>query len=234
MQTISWMRISGLAAAATLAIAGPAMAGGTISGKVKFEGAAPKRATLDMAADPVCAAAHSAPVLAENIVVTDGALQFAFIYLKTVSGTHPAPSEPSIIDQKGCQYLPHVVGIQVGQPMKFLNNDQTLHNVHGMPKLSPQFNFAMPKFVKQKETKFDAEEVMVAVKCDVHPWMSGSIGVLTHPFYAVSAADGSFAIKNVPAGDYDVVVWQEKLGTKEAKVTVAEGGTATLDFSYAG
>ncbi len=234
MQTISWMRISGLAAAATLAIAGPAMAGGTISGKVKFEGVAPKRATLDMAADPVCAAAHSAPVLAENIVVTDGALQFAFIYLKTVSGTHPAPGEPSIIDQKGCQYLPHVVGIQVGQPMKFLNSDQTLHNVHGMPKLSPQFNFAMPKFVKQKETKFDAEEVMVAVKCDVHPWMSGSIGVLTHPFYAVSAADGSFAIKNVPAGDYDVVVWQEKLGTKEAKVTVAEGGTATLDFSYAG
>ena len=234
MQTMSWMRSCALAAAATLALAGPAMAGGTIAGKIKFDGTAPKRATLDMAADPVCAAAHPSPAFADNVVVNDGALQYAFIYLKSVPGTHPAPGEPSVINQLGCQYVPHVAGVQIGQPMKFTNSDQTLHNVHGMPKINTPFNFAMPKFVKQKETKFTAEELMVAVKCDVHPWMAGYIGVLTHPFFAVSGADGSFKIENVPAGEYDVVVWQEKLGTKEAKVKVDEGGSATADFSFAG
>ncbi len=234
MQTMSFIRSCGLAAAAMVALAGPAMAGGTITGKIKFDGTAPKRATLDMAADPVCAAAHPSPALADDVVVNDGALQYAFVYLKSVPGTHAAPGEPSVINQQGCQYIPHIAGVQIGQPMKFTNSDQTLHNVHGMPKVNTPFNFAMPKFVKQKETKFTAEELMVAVKCDVHPWMAGYIGVLPHPFFAVSGADGSFKIENIPAGEYDVVVWQEKLGAKEAKVKVDEGGSATADFNYAG
>ena len=123
--------------------------------------------------------------------------------------------------------------LQVGQPLKFTNSDQTLHNVHGMPKVNAPWNFAMPKFVKQKENKdLTKPEVMIHVKCDVHPWMSGYVGVLEHPFFAVTGKDGSFTIEGLPPGEYTVEAWQEKLGAQTAKVKVDAGAAAKQDFTF--
>lgn len=219
------------------ALAVPALAGaqGKVTGKVTFSGTPPKPAKLKMDADPVCAAAHPDGATAEDIVVGEGGgLQNVFIYVKEdVAGDFPAKSEPAVVNQKGCLYSPRVVGIQTGQPLKFLNSDPTLHNVHGMPKNNPGWNFAMPKFVKQKETKdLTKPEIMVAVKCDVHPWMAGYVGVLDHPFFAVSKADGTYTIEGLPPGEYTIEAWQEKLGTQTSKVKVDAGGTANADFTF--
>lgn len=230
----SYWRLGALAILA-VAVAMPTVAGaeGKVSGKVTFEGDPPKRKRLRMDADPVCAASHDGPVLAEEVVVGDGGgLQNVFVYVKEVSGDFPAPAEPAVLDQKGCHYTPHVLGVQIGQEVKILNSDKTLHNVHGMPKINAGFNFAMPKFVKKKDHKFDDAETMVKVKCDVHPWMSSYIGVLPHPFFAVTGEDGSFEIAGLPAGDYTLIAWQEKLGTQEAQISVAADGAASQDFSF--
>jgi plastocyanin len=223
-----------LAFAATLLAPAIAGAQGKVSGKATFSGTPPAAAKLKMDADPVCAAAHPGGATAEDLVVGDGGgLQNVFVYVKEVPGNFPAKAEPAVIDQKGCLYTPRVVGLQTGQPLKFLNSDPTLHNVHGMPKNNPGWNFAMPKFVKQKETKdLTKPEVMVAVKCDVHPWMAGYVGVLPHPFFAVTKADGSYTIEGLPPGEYEIIAWQEKLGQQTSKVKVDAGGAATADFAF--
>jgi hypothetical protein len=230
--------MKGIVAAAALLLL-PALAAaqdGTITGKITLDGTPPAPVKLKMDADPVCAEAHaSAPATAEEIVTgSGGTLQNVFVYVKDGLGDKkfPAPTDPVVMEQKGCQYHPHVFGVQVGQPLKILNDDGTLHNIHGMPKNSAQFNFAMPKFVKQKETTFTAPEVMVAIKCDVHPWMSGYAGVVPHPFFAVSGADGTYTIKGLPPGDYTIEAWQEKLGTQTQKVTVGAKESKTADFKF--
>ena len=220
-----------LALTAMVALPTASLAGGTVKGKASYTGAPPAPTKLAMDADPVCAAAHTTPVMSEEVVVKDGGLQNVFVYL-TGAPSKPAPTTPVTIDQQGCQYHPHVLGIQVGQPLQILNSDQTLHNIHGMPKKNPQFNFAMPKFVKQKETTFATPETMVAVKCDVHPWMAGTVFVMDNPFFAVTGADGTFTIPGLPAGDYTVDAWHEKYGTQNAKAKVDANGTATADFKF--
>jgi plastocyanin len=224
-------------AAVAAAVLAPGLAGaqGKITGKVTFSGTPAAAAKLKMDADPVCAAAHPGGAPAEDIVVGDGgAMQNVFVYVKEgVSGNFPAKAEPAVVDQKGCLYMPRVVGLQVGQPLKFLNSDPTLHNVHGMPKINAPWNYAMPKFVKQKENKdLTKPEIMIHVKCDVHPWMSGYVGVLSHPFFATTGKDGSFTIEGLPPGEYTVEAWQEKLGAQTAKVKVDAGGAATSDFTF--
>ena len=119
-----------------------------------------------------------------------------------------------------------------GQKIKILNNDGTLHNIHPKPKVNKEFNRAMPKFLKEIIVTMDKPEVMIPVRCDVHPWMSGHIGVTSHPFYGVSDGSGTFTLKDVPAGTYTVTAWHEIFGTKSAEVTVAEGGSVAADFTY--
>lgn len=209
---------------------------GTLSGKAVFNGTAPAANKLDMNADPTCASAHSGPVASEEVIVNaNGTLKNVFVYVKEgLDGkTFPAPVAAVDLDQKGCRYTPHVFGVQVGQPVNIINSDATLHNVHGMPKASKEFNIGMPIQNMKLARKFDAPEVMVKFKCDVHPWMSAYAGVVTHPFFAVTGDEGTFEIKDLPAGTYVVEAWHEKYGVQIQSLTVTDAAQ-TADFTFAG
>ncbi|MBI4000033.1 MAG: carboxypeptidase regulatory-like domain-containing protein [Candidatus Omnitrophica bacterium] len=143
------------------------------------------------------------------------------------------PTIPITLDQKGCQYHPHVLGVQVGQPFEMVNSDPTLHNIHSLAEKSAQFNLGMPIENMRLKKKFENPEIMVKLKCDVHPWMSAYIGVLSHPFFSVSGSDGAFEIKDLPAGEYTIEAWHEKYGTQTQKITVGEE-SATADFTFNG
>lgn len=214
----------------------PATAG-KITGKIAFEGTAPEPELIDMAAEPTCQEQYPDGAFTENVVVNDnGTLANVFVYVKSgLEGkTFATPSEPVVLDQKGCRYHPHVLGVQTNQPIVIRNSDTFLHNIHPQPKNSRPFNIGQPKEGMETEKAFSAAEIMVPVGCDVHDWMSAYIGVVDHPYFAVTGSDGSFEIPNLPPGDYVVEAWHEQYGTQEMKVTVAEKQSATADFTFKG
>src|SRR5262249_11292399 len=157
-----------------------------------------------------------------------------FVYIKSGLGTRvfPLPSSPVEIDQKGCVYTPRVAGAQTGQTIEFVNSDPIMHNVHSTPADVKSWNLNLPKQGVEREVKVAKPEVMIPMKCDVHPWMRGYLGVLDHPYFAVTGADGKFTLPNVPAGEYVVASWHEKFGTKEQSVTVAAKETKDIGFAY--
>ncbi len=208
---------------------------GTLKGHVKYDGKPPKKKRLRMDADPVCGSSHSGPVYSENFkMAKDGSMAEALVYLKDVSYDGGIPSEPAVLDQKGCIYMPHVFGMVAGQELLIKNSDATLHNIHSMPKVNKEFNFAMPKVVKEKKSTFSLSEPdPFYIKCDVHPWMKSWVLVSDHPFFAVTDENGNFSIEGIPAGTYEVVCWQEKFGkrTITKKVTIGDGDT-TENFVF--
>ena len=207
----------------------------TLSGTVTFTGTAPNFKEIKMDADPICLTKHTEPVYPESLVLGDGnTMGNVFVQIKSglAKQAYPAPAEPVVLDQKGCQYTPHVAGIMVGQTLKILNPDGTLHNVHALSKVNAEFNLAMPKFRTETTKTFDKVEPMFAFKCDVHPWMTAWVTVLDHPFFSVTGKDGKFSITNLPAGTYEVEAWHEKLGTQAQTVTVADADTA-ISFTFA-
>jgi plastocyanin len=212
--------------------------GATITGTVKLDGAAPANKAIAMDADPVCKSAHSSPAMEDHWVTGEGGvLANAFVYIKDgLGGKTYAPVGGDVtLDQHGCQYEPHVFGVMVGQKVIIKNSDQTLHNVHAHGEKNEQFNEGQPAGSPVKEKTMDKVEVMVPIKCDVHGWMNCYAGVLNHPFFAVTKADGKFEIKGVPAGEYTVTVWHETLDGKgvsvDQKVTVAAKDSKTVDFA---
>jgi hypothetical protein len=206
-----------------------------VTGNVKFDGDAPKMKKIKMDADPKCAEMHEdEPPTSEEIVVNDnGTLRNVFVYVKSgLEGkTFEPPKTPVEITQEGCLYKPRVFGMMAKQPLKIRNDDDTLHNVHAMPTKSKEFNIGQPNKGMETTRTFASPEVMVKFKCDVHPWMAAYVGVLDHPFFATTGEDGSFTIKDLPAGTYEVVAWHEKLGEQSAKVTVADA-PVTQDFTF--
>ena len=225
--------LTGLAVSLTLAC-GAAFAG-DVTGTITYTGKVPTLKPIAMDADPVCKSKHATPVPSEALVLGAGnTMGNVMVRVKgPVQGSFPVPATPVVIDQKGCQYHPHVLGIRVGQTLQLRNSDGLLHNVHALPKVNTPFNMAMPANRLTAESKFGKEEGMFLVKCDVHGWMSAYVGVFANPFFSVSGTDGKYKISGLPPGTYEIEAWHEKLGTQTTKVTVADNKPAAANFSFA-
>jgi plastocyanin len=203
--------------------------------KAPFEGTAPAPEKIKADADPKCKLMHPQGLDADQVLVNaNGTLKNVFVYAKEgVSGPFEAPKEPVVFDQAGCRYSPKVFGIQTGQPLEIRNSDDTLHNVHALAKNNKEFNLGMPiKGMKLKKV-FDKPEVMVKIKCEVHPWMGAYAGVLEHPFYGVTGDDGSAQIKDLPPGEYTIEAWHEKYGAQSQAVTVTDQDQE-ISFAFKG
>ena len=228
--------VAGAALGAAICGAGQVAAAGTITGTAVYDGKVPNLKPLSVAAEPICAKKHE--TVPNEALVLGAGNAMANVVVRVVSGlpagkTWPAPQTPVTMDQNGCQYVPHVMGIMVGQPFKVLNSDGILHNVHALPKVNATFNMAMPPTRKEASATFGKAEGMFVIKCDVHPWMQSYMGVFSDPFFAVTGTDGKFTIANLPAGTYEIEAWHEKLGTQKASVTVGASDTKTAGFKFA-
>lgn len=215
---------------------------GTISGVVSYNGTPPAPKKIDTTADPVCGQKNP-NLMTDDTIVKDGKLANTFVYIKegTVEGGKkigdygwPVPPTPIKLDQNGCHYAPHVLGIQVNQKISITNSDATQHNIHPTPKLNTEWNQTQANGAPPIEKSFTRAEVLIPVKCNQHPWMKAYIGVLKHPLYAVSSADGTYTIANVPPGKYTVIAWREGTTPEEQpmEVTVTANGTAKADFAF--
>ncbi|HEY3937892.1 MAG TPA: carboxypeptidase regulatory-like domain-containing protein [Bryobacteraceae bacterium] len=210
---------------------------GILAGRIRFTGKRPPRKRIDMSEDPACVAAHHGKAYDESVVVnSNGTLANVFVYLKSgLEGKKfEVPSTPVTIDQKGCWFRPRVIGIQTGQTLKVINSDPVTHNIHPLAEINREWNHSQGEGDPPIARRFIKPEVMIRVKCNIHSWMHAFIGVLDHPYFAVTGSDGTFEIPNVPPGDYVLAAWQETLGTQERKITVTPSGKIEADFTFKG
>jgi plastocyanin len=250
------MRIALIAAAASLAACGgskppepaaktaepvvyfhpdPATAG-HLKGRILYRGAKPTKILISMDSDVACAQEHGNKPVEEDIVQVgkDGGLANAFIYIQTgLEGKKFEPvKDPVVLDQHGCQFVPHALGIRAGQAFDLRNSDKVTHNIHPVPKNNREWEQSQPPGSPDAEHKFARAEIMIPVKCNIHQWMHAYIGVVEHPYFAVTGPDGSFDLSNVPPGDYTVAVWHEKLGDQTQPVHLAPSSTQPVEFIY--
>ena len=213
-----------------------AVASSSITGTITYTGPARTLPPLAMSADPLCAKKHAKPAPSELLVLGSGNTMgnlLVFVSKGLPSGkTWPVPQTPVTLDQNGCMYKPHVMGIMAGQTYRILNSDALAHNVHTLPKVNPTFNRSMPGTMKEATTKFDKPEPIFQIKCDIHPWMIAYIGVFTHPFFSVTGTDGKFTISGLDPGTYEITAWHERLGTQTASITVGANDKKTQDFKF--
>ncbi|PYX89017.1 MAG: hypothetical protein DMG68_06485 [Acidobacteria bacterium] len=202
----------------------------TVNGTVKYDGTAPKPQKIDMSQDPACKGTNES----ENVVVSGGDLANVFVYVKDGLGsrTFDVPKDAVSIDQKGCQYHPHVLGVMAGQNVEIKNDDQTTHNIHPTPKDNREWNESQPPAAAPIEKSFAREEIMLPVRCNQHPWMKMFINVSKSPFFAVTDKSGKYEIKGLPPGDYTIAFVHEKLGEQTQKVTVGPKDTKTVDQTF--
>jgi plastocyanin len=209
---------------------------GDVQGTVTVDGMVPKNAPIRMNADPQCVTFNKTPQFQETYLVgSDGkTLGNVFVYVKDGLGNYvyDTPTETLKIDQQNCRYNPHVFGIRAGQPLVIVNSDDTLHNIHATPKGNSEFNTGQPIKGMMTTHTFDKPEVMVPFKCDVHGWMNAYVGVLEHPYFAVTGTDGKFELKTLPAGTYTIEAWHERLGTQTQMVTIGQKETKEVTFTF--
>jgi plastocyanin len=212
--------------------------GATITGKVSFDGTAPKAKALDMSAVPACTQGRKTPGMTEEVVVNpNGTMKNAFVWIKSglpADKTWQVPTTAVELKQEGCMYQPHIVAVMAGQNLDIKNADPTNHNIHPMPTTNQDFNQSQPPGAGDIQHSFPREEVMVPVKCNIHPWMKAYIGVVSHPFFAVTGDDGTYSIKGLPPGTYTIEVWQEKYGVQDQTITVGAKDNKTQDFTIKG
>ena len=204
-----------------------------VTGTITVNGTPPAAETIRMNSDPVCVMEATSTETEYYLTGDGGGLGNVFVYVKEgIAGIYPTPSEPVLLNQQGCRYTPHVFGVQVGQTVTIQNSDPTLHNIHATPAQNAEFNTGQPIQGMTMDRTFDQAEVMVPFRCDVHGWMNAYVGVLSHPYFATTGADGSFDIANLPAGDYVIEAWHEELGAQTQSLTVGDGATAEVSFSF--
>jgi plastocyanin len=212
----------------------PATAG-VLVGRVSFQGTPPAPDRLRMQTDKSCLQGDAPNPVDNAVLVSEsGGLQNAFVYVKDgldAAYSFTVPAAPKILDQKGCIYTPRVVGVMTGQSLEVVNSDETLHNVHALPMANEEFNRGQRLKGERLSKTFSVPEVMVRFKCDVHGWMAAYVGVMAHPFFAVSDADGRFEINGLPPGTYTVGLWHEKFGMQEQKITIGPKDTQTLNYT---
>jgi hypothetical protein len=209
----------------------------SITGRIHYSGKKPGHKLIDMSEDPACAEAHQEKAYDESLLVSpDSLVADTFIYIKKgLEGKNfEVPSTPVVIDQSGCWFHPHVMGIQTNQPLKIVNSDPVTHNIHPMAEINREWNHSQGPGDSPLNRKFIKPEVMIPVKCNIHGWMHAYIGVVDNPYFAVSEQDGSYEIKNLPPGTYTIAFWQEKLGTQEQQITVGPQQHAVANVTFTG
>lgn len=210
---------------------------GEITGQASFEGQAPARIQVQMMNAAACAEANKQPVFREDLVVNDNkTLRDVFVYVKKglENRRFAAPAEPATLDQKGCWFRPHVLGLMTGQKLKIKNSDNVSHNIHPVPRVNQEWNESMAPGAADLLEQFPLSEVMIPVRCNVHQWMRAYVGVVSSPFFAVTDDRGAFTLKGLPPGNYTVEAWQEKLGVQDQKVTLRPKEVKTIQFRFKG
>jgi plastocyanin len=224
---------AGLAVLAASTIASPGPSGGTISGKVTYEGTPAKQKPIDMSKEPSCASQHPTPITTETVVVGPGsALVNVVVYVSAGAADESSPPAQAVtITQKGCQYLPHIVPMVVNQELRVVNADSNSHNIHPLAKINHEWNKSQPPGTPPFSEKFDKPE-FIPVKCNIHPWMHSSLAVLKNSHYAVSGGDGGFTLPNLSPGKYTVTAWHESYGEQTQEVTITGNDTQTVNFVF--
>ncbi|MFQ5503547.1 MAG: carboxypeptidase regulatory-like domain-containing protein [Planctomycetota bacterium] len=212
----------------------PALGTATIKGVVKFDGTPPDRHRLNMDRDAYCKE-HSGGALDSSVIVNaNGTLRNAVVWIqKGLDGWEfPVPEEPAVIDQKGCMYVPHVLGIRTGQPLKIRNSDSLMHNIRAVPRRNRLFNFSLSAAGKEMTKRFKKREIAVRLKCDIHDWMGAWVAVVDHPYFQVTGDEGAFELDHVPPGEYTITAWHEVYGKTSMPVTVTGHATETIEFVF--
>ena len=208
---------------------------GEVTGVVKLDGTPPRMKTISIAAEPSCAKARTTPLTSEEVVTGDGgALANVVVYVKSgLDGySFPTPATPAKFEQQGCQYHPHVLGLQVGQNVQVTNDDQTTHNIHPIPMDNREWNESQPPGAAPIEKSFAREEIAIPVKCNVHPWMKAYMAVLPNPYFQVTDKDGKFDLKNLPPGTYTIVAWHELYKTDPQTITIGPKESKSVNFTF--
>lgn len=224
---------SGLIFLVCLETAGkPMPVGGSVSGKVTYEGAPAKPKVIDMAKEPSCAKQHAMPPTTESVVTgPNNSLENVVVYISAGAGDEAPPGQAAKFEQKGCQYVPHVLAFQVNQTLEIVNDDQTSHNIHPLPRINREWNKSQPAGSAPDTEKYDKPE-FILVKCNIHPWMRGHFAVLKNSHYAITGGDGEFKLPNLPPGKYTVSAWHESYGEQSQDVTISGSETQTVNFSF--
>ena len=227
---LSYVAVAAVLAASAISFARPS--GGSISGKVTYEGTPARQRPIDMSKEPTCASQHPTPITTETVVTGPGnALVNVVVYISAGAPDEPAPSRPADFAQKGCQYIPHMLAFQVNQELKIANDDQTSHNIHPLPKINREWNKSQPPGTPPITATYDKAE-MIPVKCNIHPWMHGTFAVLKNSHYAVSGEDGSFKLPNLPPGKYTITAFHESYGDQSQEVVVSGSETKAVNFVF--
>jgi hypothetical protein len=212
--------------------ANPRPSGGSVSGSVTYTGTPAKPKAIDMAKEPSCAKQHATPTTTESAVTgSNNSLENVVVYISAGAPDDGAPSQVVKLEQKGCQYVPHMLAFQVNQALEIVNDDQTSHNIHPLPRINREWNKSQPPGSPPISEKYDKPE-FILVKCNVHAWMRGYFAVMKNSHYAVTGGDGGFKLPNLPSGKYTIAAWHESYGEQSQEVNISGSETQTVNFVF--